>query len=193
MANNVTVNATQFMAAIAAVGQVTKRDSADIINRALRNVAFKAAGNTPFRTPAEITASAMQDNRLIKMVSKRMRGSSRAAIRAAAKKILARRRSGSRAERAGWIPSVQHFGGNFRGARLKPGGAASRGFARSATPSQLFGQITNAYFNRLTGKGAGKSSAGMINALQNAVNTVAAENFAYARNKILRTLLRHSS
>jgi hypothetical protein len=206
----VTIDLSIFNKGLAAIRQATKRDGAEIVNRALKNVAFRAAEYTPFRSPADIQQELLDNKTALRIVTSRLRKTigttritrrgktrvvsriTRKQIGAAVTKLIAKRKAGSRASRAGWFPAVKAFGGSIRGGKLKPGGAASRGYGRRATPEKLIGEIANAYYGILKGPAQSANAAVMRSALQRAVNTVGRENIAYAKKKIEATLRRHS-
>lgn len=192
----------------------TKRDEVDVVNRALLNVGYRAAEYTPFRSPEDIQQELLNNKTLLRIVTARLarlagtktlitRGKragkvrkhgavTRARISAAANRLLAKRKAGSRASRAGWFPGIKAMGGTIRGGKLKSGGAASRGYGTKATMANIEGLIANAYYGILSGSAAAANKQAMIYALQRAITRVRRENTIYAMKKIGATLRRLS-
>lgn len=165
-------NKREFTATLKRVSKGSRKPAANIVNKALKNVAFRAMEFTDYADPGLIEAQLLRDNIVYKIAARRV--SSRAgsqkvdkfgnaklskkgralkfskkvtrnAIRIEAAKIIRKRKAGAKAIRAGWIPAVKKFGGSIRGgAKLKPGGTASKGVAVPATASKLRGSISNA-------------------------------------------------
>lgn len=211
-----TFDRAKWARSIAAVKGATKRGRGDIVNRALKNVAFRAAQFTEKLTPDEIEEILLKDRLLLKITMKTLQreGESlptkrkgklkgvkrrrktgkitRAMISREARKIKARRRQGSGVTRAGWIPAVQKMGGSYRGAKLRAGGIASKGQGRRATDAVPVGSIENAVTRNFTGKGGSKGRWKAEKALGRGINHVADENIRYAKKKIRETLRRVS-
>ena len=212
----------EFKRQLQAVQEGSKRDGADILNRTLRNVAFRAAQITEFAEPGKIQAELYRDKILLKMatayvrkkagatkvdrygntkLSKRGRALkhgrvTRRAIAAAANKLLRVRISRSKAVRAGWIPAIKAMGGSVRGdnGRIRSGGSASKGTARKATPRNLSGEIANALVTKNSKRK--RTPVEQIRqatyALQEAVRVVTVDLETKARQQINRTLRRNS-
>lgn len=193
----------------------TKKDAPDVVNRALLNVGYRAAEYTPFRSAADIQQELLDNKTALRIVTARLRGKigskvtitrgkrvgqtrtisrvTRKQIGAAATRLIAKRKAGSRVSRVGWFKSIKEMGGNIRGeGKLKPGGSASRGFAVKATIATPEGLIANAVFGKMKGTARSASQQAMVNALQRAATRVRRENVAYALKKIGGTLKKHS-
>ncbi len=212
MSVNSQSNIREFQAGIRAIMMATKRTEAEVVNRALKNVAFRAMQYTPHAEPGMIQAELYRDNILIKMATSWLKkkegapitgrggrvkttksgkirvhgGITRAKIAAAAARLLRIRLSRVRAIRAGWIPAVKAFGGTIRGASRKSGGSAQDGIGVPATPSRLYGFIQNSLVTH-NSKGAKTDVSSIpeaVNALNDAIATVAQENINYARKNI---------
>ncbi len=195
-------NLRQFSAALREVQRVTKKDEADIVNKALKDVAFRAASFTPKTSQQRVVqqlesngllpalASINLNNRIGKNPPKGPKLWGRMQHAQEMLRILAARRRGVNAIRAGWIPAIEKFGGKFRGAKLKPGGSAAQGTGVKATISRLSGFISNAV--KTTSYRGGEFSAEQItvavSALKRAIEFVTADRMAYARKKIDATL-----
>jgi hypothetical protein len=216
-------NVKAFVAALQRVEKATKKPAANIVNGALKDVAFRAMSFTPYADPGKIQAELYRDKILIKLAVQRLvrrsgkaiidrRGNSvltargrqkryssqitPAAIGREATKILKRRINSSRAARAGWIPSVRAFGGSIRGGgKLKAGSSASKGGATKATVSRLKGVIRNALMTRNhNGKRTSvENISEAVQALEKAVAFVTADKNSYARSKEMRAVLRKAS
>lgn len=198
MKATLTLDTRLFDRTVRAVSVATKRAASDVLNRALKNVAFRAASFTPRRSADEIKAELMANQYALRIVTARLKRKggkfTRKQIAQAARDLINRRRRGSGADRAGWIPAVRAFGGSFRGARLRTGSMADAGsFGARATPSRLAASMGNAYFGQSTGKNMGGNMAAMQQALQRAILHVANENLNYAKRKIEQTLRRYSA
>ena len=144
------VDLSKFRAALVAVKNQTKKPEADIVNRAMRDVAFRSASFT-----AKATASSVRDaltNQNISLLASLaaiacnnkfgVKKWTRVQHKEMMKRVLTRRRTGLGALRAGWIPAIQALGGSYRGAKLRAGSAA-KGTAKKATINSLFGVIKN--------------------------------------------------
>ena len=167
-------NLPAFIAQIKRAGAVSKKPFAAIVNRALKNVAFRAMQFTAYAEPGMIQAELYRDGLALKLAARKLSrragrqvvdrygntkvnkrgkavrygGATQAQIRAEATKIIQRRIASSRASRAGWIPAVRGHGGSVRGEKLRPGSSASKGSATKATVSRLSGVIRNALVTR---------------------------------------------
>jgi len=200
-----TADLRAFSAALRKVKEVTRKEEADIVNKALKDVAFRAASFTPKAQASIIRNRLLSDGLLPALASiacnkkygKNMKGArawGKAEHAAMMLNILAARRRGIGALRAGWIPAILKFGGKYRGAKLKPGGSASHGTASKATIANLSGFIENAVEVH---DHAGRSyTADEIRvatlALQNAVAFVTRDRENYAQRKIDALLTKHS-
>ena len=149
------VDLSKFRAALVAVKNQTKKPEADIVNRAMRDVAFRSASFTPKATASSInSALGGKTGRVLAGLAAvacnkkfGVKKWSRVEHKEMMVKILKRRKSGIGALRAGWIPAIQALGGSYRGAKLASG-SASKGTAKKATINNLVGVIKNAVFTR---------------------------------------------
>lgn len=205
-------NAKRFTAALQAIARETKKDAAESLNRACRNVAFRAAELTPKADPAEIERELRNDKLALKIVTKRLRsriGSSyetgRGNIRTirrvsqrqianAARQLIAKRKKTRGFMRAGWFASIKALGGSIRGASRTGERAPSLklGSATPATALRLLATVRNHSYDRLKGKAYGATKSKMIAALDRAIGIVAHENEEYVRKKIEARHRRHS-
>jgi hypothetical protein len=149
------VDLSKFRAALVAVKNQTKKPEADIVNRAMRDVAFRSASFTPKATASSVnSALGGKTGRVLAGLAAvacnkkyGVKKWSRVEHKEMMAKILKRRKSGIGALRAGWIPAIQALGGSYRGAKLGSGSAA-KGTAKKATINNLVGVIKNAVFTR---------------------------------------------
>jgi hypothetical protein len=213
----------KLSAALKLVSQETKKAEVDIVNKAVKDVGFRAMQFTPFAEPGLIQAQLYRDKIAIKMAVKRIskragrpivntrgtvklgRGGSvkthsgltKAEIAKEAALIIRKAVASSKAMRAGWIPGLRRIGAQVSGgARLKAGGTAAQGTGQKATIGNLTSFIENALFtrSRATGK---RMSIGQIRdavrALKRAIDVVTSDRFAYARKKAIGKILRKHS
>ena len=197
------VDLSKFRAALVAVKNQTKKPEADIVNRAMRDVAFRSASFTPKATASSInSALGGKTGRVLAGLAAvacnkkfGVKKWSRVEHKEMMAKILKRRKSGIGALRAGWIPAIQALGGSYRGAKLGSG-SASLGTAKKATINNLVGTIKNAVFTR-NHKGEKKGAGSIhvsINALQKAVQFVSKDREAYLdRKRGIATVLKANS
>jgi hypothetical protein len=212
----------QFKRALHLVMQETKKTEAEIVNKALKDVGFKAMQYTPFASPGLIQAQLYRDKMILKIAAKRVAaragtakinrfGSerltktgkaqkygrvSRDSIAKEAAKILRKAVASSKALRAGWIPGLRRIGAQVRGAgTLKASGSASKGTGQKATISRLSGFIENALVThaRTSGKSTRvENIAVAVNALNRAISEVSADREGYAKKQIEKVLRKHS-
>lgn len=200
----------EFTKALMEYQEATKKDSAYILNRAARNVAFRAASNTPKADPSAIESELLKDKLALKIVTKALRakigtsyttakgkvrtvtGVSRRQIAIAAKRLIANRKKRRGFMRAGWFPAIKLFGGTIRGERPLSGSKADLGGATLANPGRPIAKLYNAVYGRMTGKAGGQSRARMEQALRQAMTFVANDMRQYAREKMINTARKYS-
>lgn len=181
------------------VRQVSRKTEAEIVNNALRDVAYYAASFTP-KAPAGATiALSLQQNgllpalaaqalnrRLGKNPKKGPKVWGRVEHQKEMARILKRARSGVNAIRAGFGQIVMELGGSFRGAKSKSGRTAAKSTAKKATVSNLSGFFSNKVrdydrFGKLYG--AGDIPAAQL-ALRQAIRYITARELKYAQKKM---------
>lgn len=191
-----TLQMQQFRAALRDVLRATTRTEAEIVNKALKDVAFRSAQFTPKVTRATVIANLKQNGLLPRLAAascNRKFGQGQWTIaqhRQEMADILKRRGSGVGAVRAGWIPAIQRLGGSYRGAKLRPGSTANDGRAVAATIRNLTGMIENAVVTMdHSGRqyGAGEIPAAVA-ALQRAVEFVTRDRREYAERRLREAL-----
>ncbi len=189
-----TADMSRFRRVLHLVRATTGKAEAEIVNKALKDVAYRAASFTPKTSVGTIRAALGADNLLAKLASaslKRKQGKfTRAEHRAEMERIGKRRTRGVNALRAGWIPAIQRLGGSFRGAKLNAMGSAAHGTAKAATINHLSGYIQNAV--RTTDHVGRQMGAGEIelavHALDQAITSVTEDRENYAKKKMREAL-----
>lgn len=192
-------NIKRFTASLRGVARAVKKPEAEIVNKALKDVGFRAMQFTPFAEPGRIQAELYRDNILIRMAVARLKKKgkfTKRQVASEATRILKRRIASSRAARAGWIPGLKALGASVRGAKLRSGGSASRGSAQKATINRLSGVIRNALVTHSAATGAATSVENIpqaVHALNRAIAFVASDREDYARRKLIeKELKKHS-
>ena len=195
MSATLTCDLTKFRAAIAGAAATSKRTSADVVNNALKDVAYMSASFTPKTTAAKVRAGLPREM-LMRMAAKHLsekRGKfTKEELRATAAKIAKRRRSGIGGVRAGWIPAILALGGTYRGAKKKPGGSAAKGTAKKAGLFRMAGLIRNSVvttqFAKRTNTGAGNIPFA-AEALRKAIRHVTQKKEKHVREKLMKKAL----
>lgn len=198
---------SEFRAALRKVRDTTKKAEVDIVNGALKDVAFRAASFTPKANPNKIEAGLLKDKIALKMATTRLKQQSgsiggkrvtRKLVAMRARQLIARRKKVVGYARAGWFPAIKALGGSIRGSIRGSGGArvisppSKLGTASLATANKMFGEIVNLVYDKMKGKAAGHSRAVMERALQEAIQFVTRDKEAYAQTKINAILEKHS-
>ena len=144
------VDLSKFRAALVAVKNQTKKPEADIVNRAMRDVAFRSASFTPRATASAVKSGLSAQNGKLLAALAAIACNNKFGVKKWTReqhkemmgRVLTRRKAGLGALRAGWIPAIQALGGSYRGAKLRAG-SASKGTAKKATINNLTGIIKN--------------------------------------------------
>lgn len=141
---------TAFRRGLDAKLRVSKRDEADILNRAGRDVCLKSIKYMPRADAAEISA-ALKSNGLVfkllqspnfqhrlprKLAGKAFAKRSRAELIADAKTLIASRRRSRAYIAAGWIKAAQTFGA-AKNRKVSDRGEAGKGYGKRATAGNL--------------------------------------------------------
>lgn len=189
MSATLTCDLTKFRAALANVALASKKPEAEIVNKALKDVAFRSAQFTPKTTSAKVRSSLPKEilfRIAAKHLSEKKGKYTKEELRTTAARIAKRRRSGIGGVRAGWIPAIMALGGTYRGAKAKPGGSAAKGTAKKAGLFRMAGLIRNSVvttqFAKRTNTGAGNIGFA-VNALRKAIVFVTNDRQAYAERK----------
>lgn len=185
-------NIKELGAALKRVMAVTKKTEAEIVNKALKDVAFRSAQYTPKTTASEIKSELKGSGVIYGLAAKSCnkkygaRTWTKPQFNDEVRLILQRRTRGVNALRAGWIPAIRKMGGTFRGANLRANGTASEGLAKPATIEKLEGWIQNSV---VTYSAAGKASGAgeiivAVQAINRAVQSVIVDRLQYAEKKL---------
>lgn len=188
------VDTSRFERSLRRMMAVSKRTGAEIINKALKDVAFRAASFTPKTTFGKIRGE-LNNDLITKMALKWLREKgvpfNKNDVKDAKARIFKARMRSIGALRAGWIPAIQKFGGNYRGAKKIEGGSASDGTAVKATPARISGLIRNAI---VTSSNKGTTHAAQIPALRRGllkgIAYVTRDRNREAQRRMLRALQR---
>lgn len=193
-----TIDISRFQRSLREVRRVSKRSEAEIVNKALKDVAFRSASFTPKSNAAKIRGELQQNKLAIRLAVatlKKRRGKFNSNdVKDMAARIVKARTSHVSALRAGWIPAIQKLGGNYRGAKLSQSGTAADGTASKATIWRLSGFIRNSI---VTKNSKGRTSAGNITVLKQglakAIDFVTNDRETYAATKMRAALRRITS
>jgi hypothetical protein len=164
--------------------EATGKDGATVLNRAGRNVAYRAAQFTPVATPARIRADLNSDPHLkYALTSLYLKKKGRGILKSPqfqyeVDKFVARRVASRAFLRSGWAEAIIHLGGTYRGRRVGKG----HGWAHTATASALATEIANTV--------PGIEEMGTV-ALQGAINFVAEDMLGWAHSILARTAKQH--
>lgn len=135
----------EFRRAISQYRQATRKELPEILNRAGKNVAFRAVQFTPKASLGQINRhNPGRKTYLGRLHYAQSRVKKGQGIRQDAERRHQRRRRSKGYVAAGWLKAARAFGGNPRSAQLIPGGRASRGGGIKATPFRLYADLFNA-------------------------------------------------
>ena len=151
-----TADLREFNRAIANVARYSKRPAADLLNWALRDVAYRSAQFTPKANKSKVlrdVGATGRNGKIWAIASVRAnrkygKGQWSAAQRAEIVEALkAKSAQGIGALKAGWAPAIIALGGSFRGT-VRANGSISGGLAIKATEARLAGMIRNTVITR---------------------------------------------
>lgn len=182
MATGVKVDTSQFRFALRAYKAATKKDCVDVLNRAAKNVAFRASSFTPKGRANKIRRDLMRDPRLryaLTSIILKKRGVGRLPSPQFQKEVdrfVSRRASSANYLRAGWAKAIADLGGTFRGAKFRGAG----GFGNKALVNKLLADIVNTttHANAASVKGAELIGS---EALQKAIAFVAEDMILFSQ------------
>lgn len=163
----------------------TGKEIPDILNRAGRNIAFRAAEFTAVASKGEIKTDLYRDPHLrYALTSLRLKKKGIGKLPApefskAVEKLVAGRVGSARYMRAAWAEIVAKFGGTFKGSKFK--GASSEVF--KATSVSLLTEII-ANLSEPTEAKAQSAEAKLFPALEKAVDFVAHDMIDFATEKL---------
>lgn len=187
------VDTTDFRAALRAYKIATKKDMVDVLNRAARNVAFRAASFTPKGNRNRIMRDLYKDPHLrYALTSLALRKTGVGILKSPqfqkeVDRFVARRAISAGYLRSGWAKAIQDLGGTFRGAKFK----GASGYGDKATINKLIALVVN---NTQHATPAGVQGAELIGneAMQKAVAFVAEDMMDYARKLMGFTAKKYS-
>lgn len=189
----VQIDVTKFTFALRAYKAATRKDLADVLSRAARNVAYRSSSFTPKASSAQIRSSLMKDEHLrfaLTSIALKKRGVGILKKPEFAKEVarfVSRRASSAAYLRAAYAKAIEQLGGSFRGARFKGAG----GFANKATASRLIAEIV-AIVSQPDQTHASSAERIGIQALKDAIEFVSSDMLNYAQQKMAQTAARHS-
>jgi len=178
-----TLDTRDFERALLNYASATDKDMAEVLNRAGRNIAYRAAQFTKPAQPGQIRSDILAQEGLLEALTSlrlKKKGVARGADFAAEmKKTLAIRIGSARYLRAAWAEAIAKFGGAFKGKKMR--GASA--LVKKANAVSLLTEIT-ALVNQPTNAKADSAESKMMPALQEAVDFVAADMLDYAAKKM---------
>lgn len=133
----------EFTSAMKSIQKATGKDGAEILNRAGRNIAFKAIKYTFKTTVAEITkklGTPAKPTGLAYGITSKALG--RKATKEEVGRMIKRRRSAIGYLKAGWVQAAKDFGGNPR-VRYSGKGEAREGRGVKARATKLLAELSN--------------------------------------------------
>jgi len=149
---NTTMDMTAFKQSITNVIKHSKKPEAEIVNKALKDIAFRSAQFTPKANKSKVmrdiggTGKSGKLWAIASIRANRKYGKGRwnaAQRKEIADKLKTTSAQGIGALRAGWAPAIIALGGKFRGT-VRANGSVSKGTAVKATEQRLDGMISNA-------------------------------------------------
>lgn len=195
-------NEAQLRAALRDYLKVTKKTETEIVNKTLKDVAFRAASATPKTSAPRIRRDLSKPGLLAALAARWLRKKqgkfTEADLAEAMRKISVARLRHKGAIRVGWFPAIIKLGGHIRGSRdtaFSHLGSAGQGGAKKATISKMTGEVWNAIFTRSGATGAKKwgGQIGLaVRALDRAIAFVARDRLQYAERKLAERLRKYS-
>lgn len=181
----------RFVRAIRNKIKVVKKTEADVINKALKDVAYRAAQFTPKSSVAKINS--ISTLILAKLAARYLKGKqgtyTKQQLQDYMLKIMKARRQRIAALRVGWATAIEAFGGKFRGGVKKGSSTASAAYVLKANSQTLSGLIMNTIETHSANgvHGAGEIDVA-IQALDRAIEFVTEDIEGYATKKLLEAI-----
>lgn len=188
------VDTSQFIFALRAYKAATKKDAETVLNRAAKNLAYRAASFTEKGNPARIRRQLMADPHLryaLTSLALKKKGIGRLPapqFKKAVEQFVTRRAVSAGYMRAGWAKAIQDLGGVFRGAKFRGAG----GFANKAKIARLIVEIVNTTTHTNANSVRGAELIG-TKALQQAVSFVAEDMISYSKQLMAPTAKKFSA
>lgn len=173
---------SQLIFAFRAYKAATKKDEVEIVNRAVRNIAYRASSATPKGNANKIRRDLMSDPHLryaLTSIILKKRGVGRLPppqFQKEVDKFVSRRASSANYLRAGWAKAIQDLGGTFRGAKFRGAG----GFGNKAIISRIIAEIVNTTTHANSASVQGAELIGN-DALRSAISFVAEDMIGHAK------------
>jgi hypothetical protein len=193
------INLRELNSSLRVYMQVTSRTEAEVLNKTIKDVGFRAAQFTKKVTPEEIERDLRRDQIGIKLAVKQMRKTgetiTRARVAQRARQLFARKKKRRGFARSGWLAALLSLGFAVRGARVSDiqSNLTALGGGKLANAGRLIGLLENRVYGRIAALGrpaAQRTMRMMENALQAAVNFVARDRRQYAEKKLTEKLQR---
>ena len=175
-----------FNQALREYSKETGKDMVDVLNRAGKNIAFRAAQFTPAATIGKIKADLNRDPHLkYALTSLHLKKKGIGILPApqfakAVEQFVARRVASRAFLRSGWANAVEYLGGSWRGRRVGKG----HGWATKANVYRYITEIAN------TVPGIEKVGT---SALTKAIDFVSADMIDYAESLMVKRAREHSA
>lgn len=189
------VNQRQLSQALRQYARVSKKTEVEIVNKTLKDVAFRAAQFTAPADPQKIDADLRRNDLGLKLAAKELKAAGEPITKtslARRAREIARRRKGKRFyQRAGWLSALLLMGFPIRGRGVKSPPSVLGG-VKKATMTRPVGEILNRVFGEMSGPAAGRSMAKMVTALNAAVRFVTRDRLQYAERKLKQALRKYS-
>ena len=181
------ISTNDFRAALKTYQKATNKDMAEVLNRAGRNVAFKAISFTPMARKSKVDQftpgrRGPKGRMIYAKLTKEGRSRKGQGIGRKAVEEHNKRNKSRGYIKAGWIEAAKDFGGRPR-ARTWPGGRAAKGYGRKASTLRLEAWLFN--FSD------GAETVGKV-PLNRAMAFVAKDMLNYAYKRMRRTAKRYS-
>lgn len=189
-----TLDTRQFQRALQEYADATKKDEADILNKAGKDVVYRAAQFTPKAKGPQIKAFLLANPKLLyaltaRMLKKKGIGALKSPqFQEATQQLIRKRASSARYLTAAWARAAEAFGATFRGAKFK----GATGYGIKATPANLLATIV-AIVDEPDDTHARSAEAVEIVALQEALDFKARDMIEYAQRKLAKTAAKHSA
>lgn len=172
----------------------TRKDEVTIVNRATRNIAFRASSFTPKGNANKIRRDLMSDPHLryaLTAIILKKRGVGRLPspqFQKEVDKFVSRRASSANYLRAGWAKAIVDLGGTFRGAKFRGAG----GFGNKAIISRVIAEVVNTTTHANAASVRGAELIGS-EALQKAIAFVAEDMLSFAKELMQPTASKFSA
>lgn len=172
----------------------TGHDWVYILNKKIRDIAFRAASNTPKGNANRIRRDLMRDKHLryaltsLELKKKGIGALPSPQFQKAVNSFVARRASSANYLRAGWAKAIEDLGGVFKGAKFK----GAKGFANKATFNSLVALVVNSTSHPDAASVQGAELVGS-QALKKAIQDVVDDMVQFAYEKMNGTARKFSA